>query len=338
MDKEFHYWITGIIADKAGFTNAETGTIAYSSQFVDDNDVDIAVYADEFDPTPSYRNQVSQTINILLPRKQLMTIYPSFHFIPGDQGDAAKRKDGKTHPLNTTPDSSYAKLILQNALDAATGYFNGTDVQGLFRLGIATHAFADTWAHQNFAGSWDEFNDMGKNITPDVGHADALHHPDWVAHRWDDHRLADPMVSNNSRYIAAARRIYYTYAEFLQSIDRNTSNIDGDWKTLEGILLGIFGTTSSGDSEQGSEHRIKQYRQLVPFLAEYRDNAWQNAALRVKTAPKPGTDVYEERYIWLAGKDKTKTEWYLFQESVKAHAEAAENILQHVYALAGVSC
>ena len=43
MDIEFHYWITGIIAFEAGFTEEEAKTIAYSSQYVDENDVSIAV-------------------------------------------------------------------------------------------------------------------------------------------------------------------------------------------------------------------------------------------------------------------------------------------------------
>ena len=38
MDMEFHYWITGIIARESGFTEDEAKIIAYSSQFVDENE------------------------------------------------------------------------------------------------------------------------------------------------------------------------------------------------------------------------------------------------------------------------------------------------------------
>ena len=38
MDYEFHYWITGIIAKDAGFSGEEAHTIAYASQYVDEND------------------------------------------------------------------------------------------------------------------------------------------------------------------------------------------------------------------------------------------------------------------------------------------------------------
>lgn len=30
----------------------------------------------------------------------------------------------------------------------------------LRQIGITTHAYADTWVHQNFVGSYDEFDDM----------------------------------------------------------------------------------------------------------------------------------------------------------------------------------
>ncbi|OGT97420.1 MAG: hypothetical protein A2079_01750 [Geobacteraceae bacterium GWC2_48_7] len=70
---------------------------------------------------------------------------------------------------------------------------------GLYRLGVMTHAFVDTWAHQNFIGWFNDFNEIGSNIIPNVGHADAMHHPDWVGHRWNDQRLLNPDVDNISR-------------------------------------------------------------------------------------------------------------------------------------------
>lgn len=39
MDTEFHYWVTGIIAREAGFSEREASIIAYSSEYVDENDI-----------------------------------------------------------------------------------------------------------------------------------------------------------------------------------------------------------------------------------------------------------------------------------------------------------
>ena len=44
MDIEYHYYITYLIAIKSGFETHEAYTIAYSSQFVDDNCYEYIIY------------------------------------------------------------------------------------------------------------------------------------------------------------------------------------------------------------------------------------------------------------------------------------------------------
>ena len=39
MDKEFHFYITYIVAQKAGFGPEDSYRIAYSSQYTDDNEL-----------------------------------------------------------------------------------------------------------------------------------------------------------------------------------------------------------------------------------------------------------------------------------------------------------
>ena len=70
----------------------------------------------------------------------------------------AWRKDGQMHWLNTTPDSTNARLIMKTALE--------TD--NLYRIGIGLHGYADTWAHQNFTGYYNEFNAMTKPLSEAV--------------------------------------------------------------------------------------------------------------------------------------------------------------------------
>ena len=82
MDKEFHYHITGIIARRAGFSVEEARTIAHASQLVDDNDTLCSIH-DE-DSGTEYEVYISQTMDILKPKRELMRIYPIFHFLPGD--------------------------------------------------------------------------------------------------------------------------------------------------------------------------------------------------------------------------------------------------------------
>lgn len=146
MDIEFHYYITYLIAARAGFSPDDSYLLAYSSQYVDDNDIIFEVNIDSED---YYSNYISQTKNILKPKKKLFRIYPLFHFVPGEPFvNSARRKEGKLHYLNTTPDSKNARKILKSAFTS----------ENIYRIGIASHAYADTWAHQNFVGYYDDFN------------------------------------------------------------------------------------------------------------------------------------------------------------------------------------
>ncbi len=103
MNKEFHYYATGLITQRAGFSEEDAETIARASQFVDENDVALEVRERGGSQKP-YRNFISQTMNILKPKKALMRIYPVFHFVPGDSGTRLSWRNlptetGLTRPL-----------------------------------------------------------------------------------------------------------------------------------------------------------------------------------------------------------------------------------------------
>jgi len=67
MDIEFHYYMTYLIAKKAGFRNEEAKTIATASQFVDDNtcifEVRKPTNTNHTTQETCYRNYISQTLD-----------------------------------------------------------------------------------------------------------------------------------------------------------------------------------------------------------------------------------------------------------------------------------
>lgn len=206
MNTEFHYWLTGLIAKRAGFSDDEAATIAYASEYVDENDVSFRI---KNSSGGEYSNYISQTMNILKPKNKLLRIYPVFHFIPGEpNARSARRNDGKMHLLNTTPNSENANEIIEDA-------FKSHRDTRLYRIGIASHSYVDTWAHQNFVGWYDYFNNIGLDIKPDIGHADGEHHPDWISHRWIDNRLVESEVNNRSRFLAASEALFLKYCEYI---------------------------------------------------------------------------------------------------------------------------
>src|ERR1700761_2579079 len=147
MDIEFHYYMTYLIAARAGHAPADAVTIAHAAQEIDDNHIPLRVSAG----TPAqYDSIVSQTNDILRPSHN-RRIYPIFHFIPGEpMAESARRTDGLMSDWCTTPGSPLAHAMLDTALASGS----------LHRIGASAHAFADTWAHQNFIGIDHAFNEL----------------------------------------------------------------------------------------------------------------------------------------------------------------------------------
>lgn len=298
MDFEFHYHITGIIAYAAGFSEKETQIIAYAAQFVDDNTV---IYDVE-----GYLNYISQTVNILKPRKTLMRIYPIFHFIPGDpMTESARRRDGKMHILNTIPDSEISRKMMSMA-------FKSPVERRLYRIGIASHAYADAWAHQNFVGCNDSFNGFDLNPIPNIGHADALLYPDRIGSKWKDERLIKRRIKNNERFILAAEKLFYWYTGYLNS--------DVFWPPVEKALLAIMGIDNQ-------KKRINLYSMLVPWLLPYNKHEWFDNAIDQKVRGLKDSRneilskfiILKDKYYWKKDIKKEDMNWFKFQESVKDH-------------------
>jgi hypothetical protein len=316
MDLEFHYWMTAIIARRAGFDEGEARTIAHSSQLVDDNDVRYSII--DWGTGMVYRNYISQTMDITKPKKELMRIYPLFHFVPGvPDAESARRRDGKMHILNVTPGNRTAAMMLEAA-------FDDDGPSRLHRIGIATHAFADTWAHQNFVGWHDDFNGMGR-ILPNIGHADAGHRPDLVGLRWEDPRLVARAVDNGLRFMAAAESLFGRYCDRLAAAGRYEGTARPEWAPVGRELASSM---AAGAGEDGAARREEAYRRAVGWLAPYDDMEWFDAA--IATAVRGLRDshdglvaklptVLEDKYSWKEGIEPEKTDWYLFQEAIRAH-------------------
>lgn len=309
MDKEFHYNITGIIAKRAGFNEEQAITIAHASQLVDDNDSLRIIHNANSDD--KYEVYISQTMNILKPKRELMRIYPIFHFLPGDpMALSARRSDGKMHILTTTPGSERAYKIMKAAREDNQRYW-------LHRLGVAAHAFVDTWAHQNFVGWYDGINGEGINLLPNIGHADFIHHPDWVGHCWNDSRIIKDQVNNNHRFLDAAK---YLFREFSLCIT-GTPN-DALWPVLQKDLQDAMGPVFSGEKLQGMEARLEKYNKLFK-LPDYDPHIWFNNAVETlinvidDDSFMPAWTIFKDHYQWKSG--WKNSDWYLFQEAVKAH-------------------
>lgn len=197
MNVEFHYYAVHALALEAGLDSSFARDLAGASQYVDAATVALSLRT----PRGAYRVEPTQNYTFW-DEAVRSDVYLPFHFLPGDAAEAAARRlDGALNPYAVTPNGELAKGLLVDALRD----------KDPFIIGVALHAFADTWAHQNFSGLMEGFNELpGSKVSalPAAGHLHAMAKPDAPDGRWRDERLVDPDIDNASRFRQAARKIY----------------------------------------------------------------------------------------------------------------------------------
>lgn len=312
MDIEFHYYMTYLIATKAGYAPSEAATIAHACQYTDDNQLLYRVVGGR----EVYENYYSQTVNITRPKKDLVRVYCCFHFLPGDpDSETAVRHDGRMHRLMTTPDSANARDMLGRAISSGD----------LYRLGIACHVYADTWAHQNFIGIRDRVNGVEGSrleILPCIGHAEAGHSPDRPALTWEDSRLVETRVDNKARFLDAAGKLFTCLAT-----SQGTSS-DEIATSGEGLITDLDAAIGAEDREnRGGGDRIARYVALSKQqtyggirIPDYDKDSWGEAALTWTVNPRAyiGQDVRLPA-TWRDDSGHAQSSWLQFQQAVKAH-------------------
>ena len=323
MDLEFHYHIMHLIAAKAGFDGDDLRILTYSSQFTDDNDQAFKIRRGR---NWFYHNRISQTMNILKPQEDRLRIYPLFHFIPGDpQNINALRLDGAVRDCNTTANSAYAQRIMHESLRTAN----------LYQIGIACHAYADTWAHQHFVGYRDRFNAFPgffNRLIPNIGHADAKRLPDWPACVWQDVRLTTPRVENKTRFLEAARALFHLLRQFADpSCSDLARHTDGD--ALIHMLDLAVGRRDDTNALQAE--RITRYQNIAntadggkTAIPPYDKSAWFEACIASCTRFNHACSRvrHSKRRYSFKGLYQ-QSDWFKFQEAVKAYALMAETVL-----------
>ena len=202
MNAEFHYYTVYYLALESGFTDDDARIVAYSSQYLDNAIVSYSVETDR----GVHETLVTHHFGFW-DRSQEWEVWIPFHFFPAGEINASTRADRRTNPLSVVPNSPSAKEMLVGALKS----------RNLYRVGIALHTYADTWAHQNFTGRNEEWNRLdGSSPIPPIGHAQARRDPDMLDAKWSDGRLAGTAssVNNRHRFMEAAGRVYRYLATY----------------------------------------------------------------------------------------------------------------------------
>ena len=229
--------------------------------------------------------------------------------MPGDKEVNNNRRDDKEHSLKTTKNSELANIILEQALNS----------KNLYWIGVASHAYADSWAHQNFVGTLSDFNAFPEGVlSPNIAHCDAFDKPDLVGLIWEDPRLKRKKVNNVDRFLDTSEKLINWYRKYTNNIH---SDIDGVLSELKKIMMNN-GKNSYFDVKRLENNRIKQYDNLAKKLTsfdilKYDKNKWYNEAVKLMNNGKSHwNDEQYKRY-----------DWYQFQEAVKLHYKSVKSEL-----------
>lgn len=340
MQIDGHHTLTYIAARLAGFNKSKAFIIAYSAQYVDDatnsgiiNFKNGAMYSriSSAHKMLDYRNSDE------LANHQ---VWIPFHFLPGNGGLApGENPDGSfINKLVCRPDSYVARDMLRSCVqDRLKPY-------GLHRLGVTMHVYADTWAHQGFAGVKNDINEA-KNLKSNnksldrsfankianfflseafpLGHGAALSHPDRPSLVWEYNDNSGNKVKRDNSEI------------FMEAVDKmcramqcfRAGDLSMDLNAMDGLppsdatkILRLIKSIKGDSGEARHEKWLEAIAtgsfsfgaEEVTYTAKGK-GSWKHRAIGQLAASDTGREEFTYRKSFLA------SNWKLFHDALQAH-------------------
>lgn len=347
MQIDFHHAATYVIARYAGFGHNEASIIAYCAQYVDDATNSGTV---KFHNGAMY-SRISSAHKSLdyrhFDKLASHYVWIPFHFLPGNGGKPAGENPGGTfiEKIICRPNSHVAQEMVRTCIEQREQPY------GLYRLGIGMHVYADTWAHQGFAGVIHEVNDiraLGEEGEEDeilieklkalfgdlfdrvaskfvgdalpLGHGAALSCPDkpYLTWRYKDYKGNVISRDNTALFLEAAEKMCRAMQRY--RIGNPEANVPGllpeGRDKIEEQLRTI--TDESGDDRHEKWIRKigKGYFGFPPVKLSYRPkgvDSWKYQALGTRKFKDKATDKYPYSESFLG------CDWKLFHDALQAH-------------------
>jgi len=282
MQIDFHHAVTYVLSRWAGFCHKDAATIATAAQYVDDATV---VGHVEFAGGQMYYRTASAhkvlDARNLSNRADAKTWVP-FHFLPGNGGYGRNDKHALTFPeqLVCRHDSPIARDVLEECIDVKDKPYGG-----LHFLGICLHAYADTWAHQGFAGipdiincvtSLDDvetpdhkeiFKKLQATLAPEIGHGEAGEYPDAPFMKWQYINYKGHLVQRNNceMFVSAAERMH----AFLVRYNEKPECEVIDFRDVRMVLTEKFKTIRSSNGDERHTGWLELIRSgKIPHIEE----------------------------------------------------------------------
>lgn len=300
MQKDFHFYCIGVLSKAAGFKSEDALTIAYASQYVDNSTESEPIQFDShiFDPVRTAHYGLRAYDWSVQKR-----IFIPFHFLPSNPIIST------TNTYITEPNSNFARSIINEAINENNGTMR------LYRIGIALHTFADTWAHQGFSGREHEENNVEKiqlfkgnswkrllwenfylDLLPQIGHAEAGYHPDQPFQIWKYKRIVTKKTvkrNNLNEFFNAAETIY----TILHDIEKPASDEIIPWDVIKRDIYNLLKSKESDVNKRCDKWRKKFQYLFKSHDFNYNKLTWRNKAVKPKGKATTDWDDYEPSYF-----------------------------------------
>lgn len=335
MQIDFHHAVTYVTARLAGFKHEQAAIVAHAAQYVDDATSSGTVY---FDNKALY-NRVSSAHKMIDPRNALdlanHLVWLPFHFLPGNGGrGAGQDPQGKfIEKIICTPDSPIAKEMVRDVI------INQDRPYGLHRLGVAMHVYADTWAHQGFAGVIHEVNevedaqddntkgglleeaskkflDVLDDAIPPLGHGRANIFPDMPFLSWSYKNYRGEKIPRNNTelFCAAADELCKAMQRFREK--NPLAEVQGLADDNKAKIKNLFETLIQEDGNERHQKWLKaindgmfSFGKVNLTYAPRGESSWKHQALG--TSHDLEVHTYKEDFL--------QSNWKLFHDAIQAH-------------------
>lgn len=340
MQIDGHHTLTYAVSRLAGLNHADAEIVAYSAQYVDDATNKGTIKFDNgamYHRTASAHKMLDYKNSDELANHQ---VWVPFHFLPGNGGlPAGKNPDGSfIEKLICKPDSYTARDMLKAMIkDRDKNY-------ALHRLGITLHVYADTFAHQGFAGVKHKINEVTElscgnaekeqsffekmksyfvsNAFP-LGHGASLSHPDKPFLEWNYINGVGQQVARNNQQIfchaadAMCRVVQCYIAKDHAMKLENQSGLPEKDKLLISQLLRDF-TNEDGEQRHAQWLNVLASNKFsfgpvqLTFKAKGK-GSWKYQAIKQQEEEDKNDDVFPYDSSFL------NSNWKLFHDALQAH-------------------
>ncbi|VAW71444.1 hypothetical protein MNBD_GAMMA12-3986 [hydrothermal vent metagenome] len=349
MQIDGHHALTYIAARFAKFSHAKASIIAHCSQYVDDATNSGSI---RFDNDAMY-HRISSAHKMLDYRNfdELSNhmVWTPFHFLPGNDGKeaGADHRGSFIKKIVCYPDSYISRDMLKACIIEKDKPYN------LHRLGISMHVYADTWAHQGFAGVTNRVNEVS-NIVSNVksldkswwgkiktyfvsetfplGHGAALSHPDRPYLVWSYENCFGKVIKRDNPsdfleatdYMCRAMQCYQNN-DLSMDLDNAEGLPENDKKVVARLIKSIKEKTSELRHEKWLAQIAKGVFSFGAVDISYKPKgkgSWKHKAIGQIAAADTGREIFKYKDSFLT------SHWKYFHDALQAHRfDVIHNIL-----------